>query len=235
MSKRKIRQQKRKEDLKQSRLIKEIVPKSPNQTEYFDAIAKNTINFVVGPPGAGKSFIALYHGLMMLSEEKINKIIIIRPLVEVKNFGEMKNIGAIPGSLSEKLTPWLAGVFDNSELLIDKSTFERFIRMGAIEMMPLAFCRGRTFHNALVIVEEAQNISLKDGGLKMVLTRIGENCKMIVAGDLSQKDIGVANTSALEDALVRFQNTKNIGIIKLNDNDIIRSEIIKTIIQKYEL
>lgn len=231
-SRQKQRQDGRQKDLAPK--LAPIEPKSPNQQLYFDSIRDNIITFVTGPAGSGKSFIAFWHGLKYLLEQKISKIIIVRPLVAVNNFGESKNLGAVPGGIIEKLLPWLAGILDNAELLIDRRKLEMLLGGGSIEFMPLALCRGRSFHNALILIEEAQNISLDGDGLKMLLTRIGENSKCIIAGDIQQKDLHKTSISALADAMDRFKNTKDIGIIELERADIIRSEIVKTILDKYE-
>lgn len=233
MSKRKIRQQKRKDELKQSRLVKDIVPKTDNQANYFKSIDRNIFNFVVGPPGAGKSFIALWHALHYLELNRIEKVVVVRPLVEVTNFSE-KSIGSLPGDSKLKMLPWVAGVMDNLSSIIERHNLERLIASDIIEFMPLALCRGRTFNNTFVLVEEAQNITLEGNAMPMILTRLGENSKMVIAGDLNQMDIGKMK-SALSDALIRFENTPEFGIIKLKDCDIVRNPIIGLILQKYNI
>jgi len=231
MSKRKERQQRNKQKIKEQRTIKSLEPKTINQKNYFKSIEDNIYTFVVGPAGTGKSLIAFWHGLKLLEEGRISKIVVIRPMVEVKNYGEQK-LGSLPGDVNSKILSWVLGVFDNSELLIDMNYLYNLISNNIIEFSPLALCRGRTFHNSFVIIEEAQNISVDEKGMQMVLTRLGQNSKMVINGDLSQKDLG-NKKSALDDALERFKDTKTFGIVKLSKDDIQRNEAIKVILDKY--
>lgn len=232
MSKRKERQQRSKQKIKEQKSIFALEPKTVNQQHYFKSIEENTYTFVTGPAGTGKSLIAFWYALKLLDEGKIAKIIIIRPMVEVKNYGEQK-LGSLPGDVNSKILSWVLGVFDNSELLLDMNYLYNLISNGIIEFSPLALCRGRTFHNSCVIVEEAQNISTDEKGMQMVLTRLGLESKMIINGDLSQKDLGTNKKSALEDAITRFKDTPSFGIVKLGKEDIQRNANISIILDKF--
>jgi phosphate starvation-inducible PhoH-like protein len=232
-SRQKSRRHNRQQEREQQARLEKIEPKSYNQKLYFNSIRDNTYTFVVGPAGTGKSFIPLYIGLTKLYKEEIEKIIFIRPLIEVNNFFE-KSLGALPGDIKGKLAGWNGGVQDNLAVLIpDDRERQRLIDSSKIEFLPLSLCRGRTFHNTFVIVEEAQNVSLEGEGMKMILTRLGENSKMIIAGDIEQKDTG-KRQSALQDAITRFSNTEQFGIIELEKSDIVRNTLISIVLEKYE-
>jgi len=234
-SKQRQRQERRKEEVRQRKksLLMPIEPKTPNQKRYFRSIRANPYTFVIGPAGSGKSFIPLFIGLQKLYRKEIEKIIFIRPLVEVNNFYE-KNLGALPGDIKSKLVGWNGGVLDNLSVLIpDQHERQRLLESNKIEFLPLSLCRGRTFHNSVIIVEEAQNISVEGEGMKMILTRLGDNAKMIIAGDIEQQDTG-HRQSALEDAMDRFWDTEHFGIIELENDDIVRNGFISIILDKYK-
>lgn len=230
MSKNPKRLKRRQEELPKN-TRQNIVPQSINQQKYWDAIQQNQIIFCTGPAGCGKTLLALTYGIKLLLSGQIKKIIVVRPLVAVKNFGETKSIGAFPGSLFEKITMWLGSIFDDLELLISKEQLQKFVDDGCFEFTPLALCRGRTFSNCLVLIEECQNLSLEDDGALMLLTRLGNNAKIIFAGDLQQKDL--SGTSALGDAIKRFKNMDQIGVVELEKIDIMRNPLIAKILEKY--
>lgn len=227
----KVRKEKRQKELVDSRKTKAIYPQSANQKEYFDALWKNTINFVVGPPGAGKSFIALYHALIALESGMVDKIVIIRPLAEVRL--DEKGLGALPGSAKEKMLPWAGGVMDNLTELLSEFEAKRLVDNNYIEFFPMSLCRGRTFHRCFIIVEEAQNVSSEGEGMKMILTRLGSESRMVIAGDLKQNDLQPGRTSALADAIRKFHNEEGFGVVVLEPEDIVRHPMISTILKKY--
>lgn len=230
-SKQKARQERRVKETQNAKKLEPIFPKSENQRQYFDALSKNLINFVVGPPGAGKSFIALWHGLDALYSGRVNKLIIIRSLTETRL--DEKQLGSLPGNAKEKMTPWAGGVFDNMAELIPDFEINKLITSDKLEIFPLSLCRGRTFHDSFVIVEEAQNVSAEGEGMKMILTRIGNNSQMVIAGDLKQNDLDPKKSSGLTDAIRRFYGCEGFGVVVLEPEDIIRHPIINTVLKKY--
>ena len=173
-SRRKTRQSERRE--KTLPQLEEIRPKTPNQKRYFRSIHKNPYTFVVGPPGTGKTFIALWHGMKAVLDPKnpIDKIAIIRPLAQVKNFDEDK-MGALPGDAKQKMTPWMGGMMDSMREVMFETDMYRMLK--CIDFYNMALCRGRSFTNTFVIVDEAQNITVDGDGMKMLLTRLGRDSK----------------------------------------------------------
>ena len=209
-----------------------VEPKSENQQKHFESIQNNPYTFVVGPPGTGKTFIALWHGLSYILNPKhsIKKIVVVRPLVEVNNFDE-KTLGALPGDAKEKMTPWMGAMMDSMKEVLPEHLIMK--SLNSIDFFNMALCRGRSFSNTLVIVDEAQNITVEGDGMKMLLTRLGSGSKMIVAGDLKQADIGGRKGSALRDAIQKFHGEKGFGVCVLEPRDIVRHALISTILEKY--
>ena len=201
-SRQKSRQEQHLEERAQRSRLQPIEPKSPNQKRYFRSIKQNDYTFVIGPPGTGKTFIALWHGLKYLMDKKspIERIVIVRPLVGVSNFDEAQ-LGALPGSAQEKMSPWMGGVQDNMRDVLPEPEVKRLLSSGQIDFYPIAMCRGRSLINTFVIVDEAQNITLEGDGMKMLLTRLGRGSKMVIAGDMKQSDIGTRRASGLRDAI----------------------------------
>jgi phosphate starvation-inducible PhoH-like protein len=207
-------------------------PRSWGQEEYLKSIDGNTITICTGFPGTGKTFLALSKAVeLALKHKKFKKVVIIRPYMP-SNTGE--RLGSLPGTLEEKVSPYLESIKDNL-LKLDMSTEEirRFIRE-RVEFTVLSMCRGRSFANCVVIVEEAQNVPLDGEAMKMLFTRVGDYCKLIVAGDLDQCDINKVN-SGLSDAIDRLWDMNGVGVIKLdNIEDIQRSPLIAEILRRYE-
>ena len=205
------------------------------QEEYFESLETNQITICTGKAGTGKTFLALNAGLKRLAKGKkqggIARIVIIRPYIQ-SNTGE--RLGALPGTLSEKVTPYVESIKDNLRMLVsDEQEINRLIDHH-FEFTVLSMCRGRSFNDCFVIVEEAQNVPLNGGAMKMILTRVGSNCKMVVQGDLDQMDIP-SEMSALPEAINVLKDISNVGIIEMNDVAIIqRSPIVKDIIVAYE-
>lgn len=206
------------------RTVEPFYPMTTAQARYAQSIIDNTITFGVGPAGTGKSYVALALAAERLQNKEIDKIIITRPAVEA---GE--NFGFLPGELEEKYAPYLDPFRDILSERLGKSHVEYLIKHKRIEAKPLAFMRGITLKNCWAILDEAQNTS--PAQMKLFLTRIGENCKVIVDGDCEQKDIKIR--SGLSDAVDRFQNTRKIGIVEFSENDIVRSGIVRDVIRAY--
>lgn len=201
-----------------------IVPKNFAQSTYLDSLRSNQITFATGPAGTGKSYIATAFAAEQLYYKKVDKIIITRPAVEAE-----ESLGFLPGELSEKYAPYLAPVRDILEGLLGKPFVEYCLRTGSIEPVPIAFMRGRTFENAICIIDEAQNVTPNQ--MKLILSRIGENCRFIIDGDVSQKDI--KGHSGLEDAINRLEGIKGVEVVRFLTHDIVRSDMCKKIIQAY--
>lgn len=192
---------------------------------YLDSIKRNQITFAIGPAGTGKSYIATSFAAEQLYYRKIDKLILTRPAVEA---GE--SLGFLPGDLQEKYAPYLAPFRDILDERLGKSFVEYCIKTGTIEPVPIGFMRGRTFKNAIVIIDEAQNVTPMQ--MKLILSRIGENCKIIVDGDISQKDID--GDSGLEDAVHRLTHIAGVDVVRFFNEDIVRSGLCRKIIQAYD-
>lgn len=229
-SRRKTRQSERKEKIAPQ--LAEIQPKTENQKKYFKSIRQNTYSFVVGPPGTGKTFIALWHGIKAVLDPKspIDKIVIIRPLAQVANFDEEK-MGALPGDVKGKMAPWMGGMMDSMREVMYETDVYKMLRN--IEFSNMALCRGRSFTNTFVIVDEAQNISVAGDAMKMLLTRPGRDSKMVMAGDLKQSDLGTKKASALKDAIKKFCEEPGFGVTLLEPGDIQRNAHISRILEIY--
>jgi phosphate starvation-inducible protein PhoH and related proteins len=201
-----------------------IVARNYAQGMYLDSIRRNQITFAVGPAGTGKSYIATAYAAEQLYYKKIDKLIITRPAVEAE-----ESLGFLPGELEDKYAPYLAPIRDILDKLLGKSFVEYCLKVGYIEAVPIAHMRGRTFENAICLIDEAQNTTPNQ--MKLILSRIGEDCKFIVDGDVSQKDIKVY--SGLEDAIDRLGSIHGVETIRFLTNDIVRSGMCKKIIQAY--
>lgn len=209
----------------------EIRPKSINQNTYVKSIENNDITICTGAAGCGKSFLALATArkLMDLHPDKYKRLVIIRPYM-ASNTGE--KLGALPGELKEKVLPYALAVKDNLLEMMDDVSAKYFLEK--IEFTVLSMCRGRSFNNTIVIVEEAQNVPTDGGSFKMLLTRIGHDSKLIIAGDTDQLDIP-KEKSALNDAIKRLEDLQGVGIVSLNDSkDIQRNPLIREILERYK-
>ena len=206
---------------------KTIVPKSFGQKGYFEALNNYELVFGLGPAGTGKSYLAVAKGIDMLKKGLIEKIILTRPAVEA---GE--RLGFLPGDMKEKIDPYLRPIYDALYDMIPSDRVEKKIQSGEIEIAPLAFMRGRTFNNAFVIVDEAQNTTSVQ--MKMVLTRIGEGSRMVINGDLSQIDLPSGQVSGLYESKKILGKINDIKIISLEAEDVIRHPIVAKIIKAYD-
>ncbi len=204
-----------------------IRPKTLGQKKYVDAIKKNSIVFGVGPAGTGKTYLAVALAVYALKNHEIDKIILTRPAVEA---GE--KLGFLPGDLSEKVDPYLRPLFDALQEMMGQDAYAKHIERGSIEIAPLAYMRGRTLSNSFIILDEAQNTTREQ--MKMFLTRMGENSRIVVTGDITQIDLPKNVKSGLIDALDVLKDVEGIEIVRLSAKDVVRHELVTRIIQAYE-
>ncbi len=204
-----------------------IRPKTLGQKKYVDAIKKNSIVFGVGPAGTGKTYLAVALAVYALKNKEIDKIILTRPAVEA---GE--KLGFLPGDLNEKVDPYLRPLFDALQEMIGQEAYQRHIERGSIEIAPLAYMRGRTLSNSFIILDEAQNTTREQ--MKMFLTRMGENSRIVVTGDITQIDLPHNVTSGMADAIDVLKDVEGIEIVRLTAKDVVRHELVTKIIQAYE-
>ncbi len=205
---------------------KSIIPRSEKQKKYVRALRQSDIIISAGPAGTGKTFLAVAVGLTMLLEKKIERIILSRPAVEA---GE--RLGFLPGDMKEKVDPYLRPLYDSLYDLFDFEKIQRMIEIGDIEIAPLAFMRGRTLKNSFAILDESQNAT--DTQIKMFLTRIGENSKIVVNGDPSQIDLPNKNLSGLERSKKLLGHLNEITIIDFDHSDVIRHPLVSKIVKAY--
>tara|TARA_B100001778_G_scaffold334775_1_gene347676 strand:+ start:912 stop:1829 length:918 start_codon:yes stop_codon:yes gene_type:complete len=205
---------------------KRINALSKNQNKFVDSCEFNDIVFVIGPAGTGKTFLSVVLAVKALKEKIIEKIVITRPVVEA---GE--NLGFLPGDLQDKINPYLRPIYDSLEEILPKKKIKQFIDNGIIEIVPLAYMRGRTLKNSYILLDEAQNTISSQ--IKMFLTRMGKNSKIIITGDITQIDLKSKKESGLVDAVKRFNNTEGIKIVQLKDQDVLRHKLVKKILSKY--
>ena len=206
---------------------RKVKPKTPGQHEYLEAIRAHDVVFAVGPAGTGKTFLAVAAAMEALMQEQIRKIVLVRPAVEA---GE--SLGYLPGDLNAKINPYLRPLLDAIQQLVDYDQFQRLLERGVIEIVPLAYMRGRTLNDAFIICDEAQNTSISQ--MKMFLTRMGMNSKIVVSGDTTQIDLPSNVRSGLIDAMHRLKNIKGIGFTKLTRGDIVRHRLVQNIIDAYD-
>lgn len=204
-----------------------IVARTPAQDAYMRAMERCEMVFGVGPAGTGKTYLAVAHAATLLERGDINRIILSRPAVEA---GE--RLGFLPGDLKEKVDPYLRPLYDALYDMLPPEFVERGISTGVIEVAPLAFMRGRTLSNAVVILDEAQNTTSMQ--MKMFLTRLGENAKMIVTGDPSQVDLPRGERSGLVEALDLLANVEGIHISRFSDKDVVRHHLVARIVRAYD-
>jgi len=204
-----------------------ITARSKNQARYIDALRHREMTFGLGPAGTGKTFLAVAMAVSHLLEGKVERIILSRPAVEA---GE--KLGFLPGDLKEKVDPYLRPLYDALAQMISMEQTEKRMERGDIEVAPLAFMRGRTLSNAFVILDEAQNTTPMQ--MKMLLTRFGENCHMVVCGDPSQTDLPEGSTSGLTDAIAVLRHMRDIDFIEFDATDVVRHPLVGKIVRAYD-
>ena len=204
-----------------------IRPKTANQKRYVDAIEDHTITFGIGPAGTGKTYLAMAMAVAALQAKKINRIILTRPAVEA---GE--HLGFLPGTLSEKIDPYLRPLFDALHDMIDIDSIPRLMQSGVIEVAPLAYMRGRTLNDAFVILDEAQNTTPEQ--MKMFLTRLGFGSKMVVTGDVTQIDLPNGQNSGLRVIRDILKDIDDIAFLELTAEDVVRHRLIGDIVKAYD-
>ncbi len=204
-----------------------IKPKTLGQKKYINSIAENTITFGVGPAGTGKTFLAVAMAVRAFRAHEINKIILTRPAVEA---GE--KLGFLPGDLQTKVDPYLRPLYDALFEMLGAESFAKYQERGSIEVAPLAYMRGRTLDEAFVILDEAQNTSPEQ--MKMFLTRLGFNSKMVITGDVTQIDLPDPRKSGLIEAVKVLKNVKDIGMNHFSEKDVVRHRLVQDIVKAYE-
>ena len=204
-----------------------IYPKTLGQKEYYYALKNNDVVFGIGPAGTGKTYLAVVYAINALKTNEVKKIILTRPAVEA---GE--NLGFLPGDLKEKVDPYLRPLYDAMYDMLGVEQVERLIEKGIIEIAPLAYMRGRTLDDAYVILDEAQNTT--DNQMKMFLTRLGLNSKMIITGDVTQIDLPRGNMSGLIKAMHILKGVKGIRFVYMSAIDVVRHPVVQRIIERYE-
>ena len=204
-----------------------IEPFTQGQSKYIRTMLANDLTFCTGPAGTGKTYLAVAVAVSMLKKRQIRKIVLARPAVEA---GE--KLGFLPGDIQAKVNPYLRPLFDSLEDMMDFSQMRKFIDMDIIEIIPLAFMRGRTLNEAMVICDEAQNTSPLQ--MLMVLTRLGRNSKMIITGDITQIDLERGSSSGMVDACNTLEGIDGIGQVQLDEADIVRHHLVQSIVLAYD-
>ena len=206
---------------------KEILLNSDiTEDEFIETIDNSTITFGIGPAGTGKTFLAVASAVKMYNDEKIKKIVLTRPAVEA---GE--RLGYLPGDLSQKIDPYLVPLFDSLEYFFGNETLQYLIEKRNIEIVPLAYMRGRTLNNACIILDEAQNATVSQ--IKMFLTRLGEDSKMIITGDETQIDLNNKDFSGLKKTRKSLSNIEEISVVEFKNSDIVRNKIVSKILEVF--
>lgn len=206
---------------------KPIYPKTINQALYLQNLKNMNMVFGIGPAGTGKTYIAVLYAANLLKLHLVNKIVLVRPVVEA---GE--KLGYLPGDVKEKIDPYLIPLYDCLEEVFSKQVFEKMLEKGTIEIAPLAYMRGRTLNNSIIILDEAQNTTRTQ--MKMFLTRLGFDSKMIITGDVTQIDLHSKRNSGLIEATRILDKIKGIGFVKFEKCDVMRNPLVYKIIQRYE-
>ncbi len=206
---------------------KPVKPKTLGQKKYVEAIRQNTITLGVGPAGTGKTYLAVAMAVTAFRAKEINRIVLTRPAVEA---GE--KLGFLPGDLQHKVDPYLRPLYDALFDMLGAENFQKHQERGNIEVAPLAYMRGRTLDDSFIILDEAQNTSAEQ--MKMFLTRLGFNSRMVVTGDITQIDLPDGKRSGLVDAIKVLKNIENISTIRFSEKDVVRHRLVQDIIRAYE-
>ncbi|MGY8769385.1 MAG: PhoH family protein [Pirellulales bacterium] len=205
----------------------QVKPMTPGQAKYIEAMREHELVFALGPAGTGKTYLAVAVGVEALAEQTVRKVILVRPAVEA---GEQ--LGFLPGNLLEKINPYLRPMLDSLNEMIDRDELQRYMEQDVIEVVPLAYMRGRTLNDAFIILDEAQNTTIAQ--MKMFLTRMGKNSRMVISGDITQNDLPRGTKSGLCDALDRLQGISEIEQVRLGTEDIVRHALVQKIVDAYE-
>ncbi len=206
---------------------KPIIGRTPNQQKLVDAFTKNDLTFAMGPAGTGKTYIAIALAVRALKNREVRKIILSRPAVEA---GE--KLGFLPGDMKDKIDPYLQPLYDALEDMIPAVKLREYMDTKVIQIAPLAFMRGRTLNDAVIVLDEAQNTTVHQ--IKMFMTRLGMNAKMIITGDITQIDLPRATTSGLVQALKILDGVHGIGRVEFTKKDIVRHQLVQRIVEAYE-
>ncbi len=215
------------EALLTSALKKKIKPKTIGQSQYVEAVDKNDLVFAIGPAGTGKTYLAVAMAVAELKAKKVNRIIFTRPAVDA---GE--SLGYLPGDLRAKIDPYLRPVYDALHDMLQPDKTRKLLELGVIEIAPLAFMRGRTLNDAFVVLDEAQNTTGPQ--MKMFLTRLGENSKAVITGDITQIDLPRPDQSGLRQVGDILKNIPNISFVYLTDKDVVRHKLVQRIVKAYQ-
>jgi phosphate starvation-inducible PhoH-like protein len=204
---------------------KQLRPKSNNQAEYIRAMVESDVTICSGPAGSGKTSVAVGLACQYILEEKIEKVIITRPVVE-----SGRGLGFLPGTFQEKIHPYLIPIIEEMKMYLLSTEHKKFMATNIIEVVPLEYMRGRNFHNCFMILDEAQNATLEQ--IKMFITRIGKNSKAIINGDTTQTDLPSNHGDGLSHCMDRLGGIEGVGIVRLNESDIVRNKLISKIIAR---
>jgi phosphate starvation-inducible PhoH-like protein len=206
---------------------KVVKPSTAGQLKYIETMLANDLTFCIGPAGTGKTYLAVAIGVSMLKKKQIRRIVLARPAVEA---GE--KLGFLPGDIQAKVNPYLRPLFDALEDMMDFAQMKKFMELDIIEIIPLAFMRGRTLNESVIICDEAQNTSSLQ--MLMVLTRLGHGSKMIVTGDITQIDLEAPQKSGMVEAIELLRRIKGIGVVELTQKDIVRHRLVQNIVRAYK-
>lgn len=206
---------------------KQIKPKTVRQQSYVKKMEKDTIVFSVGPAGTGKTYLAMAMAVLALKNKEVSRIILTRPAVEA---GE--KLGFLPGDLQNKVDPYLRPLYDALYDMMGAEKYQSLSEKGIIEVAPMAYMRGRTLNDAFVILDEAQNTTKEQ--MKMFLTRLGEGSKMVITGDITQRDLPDGKVSGLSDAIEVLKDVEDIGVVFLTAQDVVRHNLVRSIVKAYD-
>lgn len=206
---------------------RQVKAKTLGQWNYVEAIRHNFITLGIGPAGTGKTYLAVALAVAALKKKEVERIVLTRPAVEA---GE--KLGFLPGDMQDKVDPYLRPLYDGLYDMLGNDSFQKYLSKGTIEVAPLAYMRGRTLNDSFIILDEAQNTTPEQ--MKMFLTRFGFGSKMVITGDITQIDLPYGKTSGLKDAAAILRDVQGIGIIQFDEHDVVRHEIVGSIIRAYE-
>ena len=204
----------------------ELEFRTPNQKTFYNTISRNDVTFSIGPAGCGKTYLATHYALKNLAKGKYDKLVITKPLVEVDG----ERMGYLPGDIDEKTMPYMMSLYYNMEQIIGKQRLDVLKRAGVVQVIPLAYMRGLTLTDSIVVLDEAQNAT--PAQIKTFVTRIGQGSKYIINGDLMQSDI--RNENGLEDAIKRFTGIRRVGFSQFDLSDVVRHPIVAEMLERYQ-